>query len=154
MRVALVLGVCRSTTSRTTKRPAVAIEEPGENDKVGAKPPASEYLRDVVDPDPISTTSRSPFANVLHSETVERLASDTTLVEGRLYASNGRVKALNRVENQLVAVVEGQTFYAVSLWIRGDGLGYTCTCPRGVEGDFCKHCVAVTLVWLERNPVR
>jgi uncharacterized Zn finger protein len=30
-----------------------------------------------------------------------------------------------------------------------DGLDYSCDCPLGVDGAFCKHCVAVGLAWLE-----
>ena len=46
----------------------------------------------------------------------------------------------------------GTVLYAVSIWVKGDGLGYTCSCPAGSEGDFCKHCVAVAVAWLEPRP--
>ena len=33
----------------------------------------------------------------------------------------------------------------------GDSVGYDCDCPVGQEGDFCKHCVATALAWLEQR---
>jgi hypothetical protein len=38
--------------------------------------------------------------------------------------------------------------------VNGEGLGYTCSCRAGQEGDFCKHCVAVAIVWTARYPSR
>jgi len=37
------------------------------------------------------------------------------------------------------------------LWEAGDSVGYDCDCPVGQEGDFCKHCVATALAWLEQR---
>jgi uncharacterized Zn finger protein len=44
--------------------------------------------------------------------------------------------------------VQGTTPYAVKLWRDGKDLGYSCTCPRGDDGECCKHCVAVGLAVL------
>ena len=95
---------------------------------------------------------RSPFANVLHQDTIARLAKGAALTRGRAYAADGRVLALTRKDAQIVGTVRGTAFYAVSLWINADGLGYVCSCPAGAEGDFCKHCVAVAIEWVARNP--
>jgi uncharacterized Zn finger protein len=45
--------------------------------------------------------------------------------------------------------VLGTRPYRVELWIEEDDLEYSCTCPMGADGEFCKHCVAVGLKWLE-----
>jgi uncharacterized Zn finger protein len=37
------------------------------------------------------------------------------------------------------------------LWDEGDSVGYDCDCPVGQGGDFCKHCVATALAWLEQR---
>jgi uncharacterized Zn finger protein len=37
------------------------------------------------------------------------------------------------------------------LWDDGDSIGYDCDCPVGLRGDFCKHCVATALAWLEKR---
>jgi uncharacterized Zn finger protein len=94
---------------------------------------------------------RTPFANVLHAEIVEKLASGRVLARGKTYAKNGKVKSVARRGGRIVGVVLGGASYEVIFWAKGDGLGYVCTCPAGAEGDFCKHCVAVALVWLGRS---
>jgi uncharacterized Zn finger protein len=93
-----------------------------------------------------------PFANVLHTEIVEKLARGPTLERGRAYASGGRVRAVARKDGQLQGAVQGTSLYQVSIWVSGDGIGYKCTCPAGAEGDFCKHCVALAITWLEVSP--
>jgi uncharacterized Zn finger protein len=93
----------------------------------------------------------APFAHVLHPDVVERLARGKAFERGRTYAAEGRVDALANRGAQLVARVRGTKTYAVSIWVKGDGLGYTCSCPAGGEGEFCKHCVAVACAWLARR---
>jgi uncharacterized Zn finger protein len=94
----------------------------------------------------------SPFAHVLHQETIAKLARAPTLARGQTYAKEGRVMALACRGTQLVAAVRGESFYAVSLWVSETGLGFICSCPQGNEGEFCKHCVAVAIAWVEQNP--
>ena len=93
----------------------------------------------------------APFAHVLHPEAIERLARGAALARGRVYAADGRVRALARTGGQIVGSVVGTAVYGVSLWVKGDGLGYTCSCPAGQEGDFCKHCVAVAVAWVAKH---
>lgn len=93
-----------------------------------------------------------PFAHVLHSDTITKLARGTTLENGRLYATDGRVRTIARKGTQIVGTVEGESFYPVSLWVSPEGLGYICACPVGADGMFCKHCVAVAYAWVDRNP--
>lgn len=57
----------------------------------------------------------SPFAHVIHQETVARLARDVTLAKVRTYAAAGRVLAIALKEMQIVAALQGTAFYAVSL---------------------------------------
>ena len=45
--------------------------------------------------------------------------------------------------------MQGARPYRVELWIEEDDLEYSCTCPIGADGEFCKHCVAVGLSWTE-----
>ena len=45
--------------------------------------------------------------------------------------------------------MQGARPYRVELWIEEDDLEYSCTCPMGADGEFCKHCVAVGLSWTE-----
>jgi uncharacterized Zn finger protein len=45
------------------------------------------------------------------------------------------------------ATVRGNDLYNVELHVGPAGLSGTCDCPWGEEGNFCKHCVAVALVY-------
>lgn len=92
---------------------------------------------------------RSPFANVLHTETIAKLARSAVLERGRGYVE--RVSGLARSEARLSARVRGGSLYAVAIWVKGDRLGYVCSCPAGEAGEFCKHCVAVALKWVAEN---
>ncbi|MGR9000497.1 MAG: SWIM zinc finger family protein, partial [Gammaproteobacteria bacterium] len=50
--------------------------------------------------------------------------------------------------NKISARVEGSETYRAELRDDDGTLGYNCTCPRAADGYFCKHCVAIGLVWL------
>ncbi|HEY2580022.1 MAG TPA: SWIM zinc finger family protein [Streptosporangiaceae bacterium] len=50
---------------------------------------------------------------------------------------------------EITATVHGRGRYRVSLTFGDGGLSGDCSCPHGVEGFFCKHCVAVGLAALE-----
>lgn len=69
---------------------------------------------------------------------------------GAEYHDAGRVAAVDLQEGVLRANVLGSTEYAVALWIERGSLEYSCTCPLGRDGSFCKHCVAAGLAWLAR----
>jgi uncharacterized Zn finger protein len=90
----------------------------------------------------------TPFASILHRETIEKLAGGRSMARGREYFESGRVKALARDRASLSGVVAGTSSYAVRLWVKDSSLAYSCSCPRGEDGDFCKHCVALSLAWL------
>lgn len=54
--------------------------------------------------------------------------------------------------NVVTGRVRGTESYQVRLWVEDSELAASCTCPWAAEGNFCKHCVAVGLAWLERSP--
>lgn len=90
----------------------------------------------------------TPFASILHKDAIKQLAHDRAYARGRDYFERGRVKALARHKSSLTGVVEGGTAYAVRVWVKDTGLAYSCSCPHGEEGNFCKHCVALSLAWI------
>ena len=51
----------------------------------------------------------------------------------------------------ITARVQGTQPYRVKLWLAKKDLDYSCNCPVGADGEFCKHCVAVGLAWLDGN---
>jgi uncharacterized Zn finger protein len=92
-------------------------------------------------------SSETPPA-LLTSDVLFRLAGDVTYLRGQAYANEGRVGELAIQDGVLVAHVRGTETYTVRLDTEKPGLSYDCTCPVGDEVRFCKHCVAVGLVWL------
>jgi uncharacterized Zn finger protein len=96
----------------------------------------------------VAAPSSSPFANILHQDTIRRLSDDRTFDRGRAYFSENRVVELSRQPGALIAKVRGGTEYEVRLWVKEDKLAFRCSCPLGMEQTFCKHAVAVALAWL------
>jgi uncharacterized Zn finger protein len=88
------------------------------------------------------------LAGLLTRRAVHRIADAGSLERGAEYAARGRVHGLRHDGELVVAEVIGSRRYRVRLWVEGAALAYACTCPVGDEGRFCKHCVAVGLVWI------
>jgi uncharacterized Zn finger protein len=93
----------------------------------------------------------SPFANILHREAIRALVDARTFDRGADYHAQGRVGVVARHEAALSATVRGTSEYRVRLWVKEEGLAYSCSCPIGAEGSFCKHGVAVGLAWLAQG---
>ncbi|MFG2226339.1 SWIM zinc finger domain-containing protein [Streptomyces sp. NPDC048644] len=78
------------------------------------------------------------------------LAGPRSFERGRGYLD--AVTAMEVGDGWITATVHGTTAYAVELSLGGpDGLGGECDCPYGVEGNFCKHLVALGLTVLARE---
>jgi uncharacterized Zn finger protein len=78
---------------------------------------------------------------------IERLAGSRSFERGTEYMDE--VTDLEISESQVTATVYGTDRYRVTLSTGGGQLAGVCTCPHGLEGNFCKHCVATGLVVLE-----
>ena len=89
-----------------------------------------------------------PFASILHKDAIKKITDERSFARGRDYFEKGRVQALARNKSSITGVVVGETAYAVRVWVKDSSLAYSCSCPRGEEGEFCKHCVALSLSWL------
>lgn len=85
---------------------------------------------------------------MLDKATVARLASARSYERGLAYLEAGRVGPLQGSAGQVSATVQGSDAYQVELCAEGGRLRFSCSCPIGIEGAFCKHCVAVALTWL------
>lgn len=53
-------------------------------------------------------------------------------------------------EPALHALVSGMKTYTTEVWIKDDAVAGSCDCPNVEDGWFCKHQVAVALVWRDR----
>jgi uncharacterized Zn finger protein len=78
---------------------------------------------------------------------LERLAGPRAYQRG--VASVPAVDALGTSGAEITATVYGSEPWQVRLDRRPAGLDYSCDCPRGMAGEFCRHCVAVGLVYLD-----
>ncbi len=87
----------------------------------------------------------SPLKTVLSPGALRHLAEGRSFERGAAYADAGKVKNLKIVDDQASATVRGTRQYDVRLWLEGGAPAFSCTCPVGEEGLFCKHCVAVGL---------
>ena len=79
----------------------------------------------------------------LRSE-IESLADPGSFLRGVGYQRGGRVEIGDRQGDAVTAVVRGSMPYYVELR-RSPKLAWSCNCPVGEDGAFCKHCVAVAL---------
>jgi uncharacterized Zn finger protein len=79
------------------------------------------------------------------------LAGDRWFARGRSYQQEGRVTDLTTTGDSLSARVVGTETYRVRLSCKQSRINYSCSCPVGEEGNFCKHCVAVGLAWLSEE---
>ena len=83
------------------------------------------------------------------SDDLRAAAGDGSFHRGRDYVD--AVSSLAPTALGVRATVRGSTEYEVWLGRSDDGLVGECGCPFGVEGNFCKHCVAVGLVLLDSD---
>ncbi|MFI5353661.1 MAG: SWIM zinc finger domain-containing protein, partial [Candidatus Binatales bacterium] len=88
------------------------------------------------------------FDNMISRASLKDLAGATVFRRGEEYSSVGAVRRLRATDDTITADVEGTETYQVQLRDDDGDLVYECTCPHAADGYFCKHCVAVGLVWL------
>jgi uncharacterized Zn finger protein len=81
-------------------------------------------------------------------EGIEELAGPVIFERGEDYFAQGAVDHLHDIGYKVSARVHGTRTYRTELRADEDELGYDCTCPHAAEGNFCKHCVALALAWL------
>ena len=81
---------------------------------------------------------------------LKRLCNDRSFARGQVYFDEGRVRSLAEQDGVLSAVVSGEKDYRVKLQWDDSEIEYSCNCPVGLDGKFCKHLVAASLAWI--NP--
>lgn len=85
------------------------------------------------------------LASILDSNTLERLAGERSYSRGAAYYLAKNVRNLAESDGVVAATVCGTYDYNVELGLENGELEYSCDCPVGETGAFCKHCVAVAL---------
>lgn len=91
----------------------------------------------------------SSLSDLLTVRQIKQLASETTFARGKAYCTHGHVCSIVVHGETLTAAVTGTEEYAVRLSAKDGTLAHRCSCPMGADGEFCKHCVATALAWLE-----
>lgn len=82
---------------------------------------------------------------LISEPSLRRLADSRSFERGRVYADDGSVQNVKVTKTKVVATVYGTGIYDVRLGVRNGDVTFSCSCPVGDDGDFCKHCVAVAL---------
>jgi len=90
------------------------------------------------------------WSEVLTREKLQQYAGNRSYAAGIDYAREGTVSGLMVSNDSITAYVQGTETYEVQIEYNQDGdLIAECSCPYGEEGNFCKHCVAVGIAWLD-----
>lgn len=93
------------------------------------------------------------IANILHRNTIAVIVGAKIFERGEACYAAGRVMRVEAGRGELRGAVQpqevGRAAYAVRIWVREDGLAYECSCPMGVQQQFCKHTVAIALAHLD-----
>lgn len=90
---------------------------------------------------------------LLTRDALRRLAGARSYARGEAYAQAGAVRGLQQEGDAVTAKVRGTRTYTATLGTLDGELEFACTCPFTAEGNFCKHCVALGLAWLDGNAV-
>ncbi len=82
--------------------------------------------------------------------TIRRLAGAQNYRRGLEYFHEARVKSVTEKNGGITASVQGSERYRIQIKIDKNSLEleYSCSCPVGMEGHFCRHLVAAGLQWL------
>ena len=83
---------------------------------------------------------------VFSRQVVLSLAGTRSFERGADYAFDGRVTKVARDAGSARAIVRGSAPYRVRIWCEDGEPCFSCTCPMGVDGSFCKHAVALALI--------
>ena len=87
----------------------------------------------------------------LSEPTLKKLAGDVTYRRGLDYFKSGAVEEIRIKGNIISATVMGSMPYQVKLRLSNQGVDGSCDCPASDGMDFCKHCVATALVYLQQK---
>ncbi len=93
------------------------------------------------------------WVRALGDASLRQSSSAAIFQRGKAYATSGAVEVVNEdpmPEPALHAQVTGTDTYTTEVWIEDDAVAGSCDCPNAEDGWFCKHQVAVALVWRDR----
>jgi hypothetical protein len=133
--------------------------------KYGVQPPANSFgenpamskpeaRREDEEPSEVQPpTWPDEWVRALSDASLRQASSATIFQRGKAYAASGAVEVVNEdpvPDPALHAQVTGTDTYTTEVWIEDDAVAGHCDCPNAEDGWFCKHQVAVALVWRDR----
>ncbi len=85
--------------------------------------------------------------------TLRRLAGSQGYRLGVEYFHDSRVRSLKEKSGSITASVMGSEKYRTQIKVDKTSMEieFSCSCPVGLEGKFCKHLVATGLHWLDKQ---
>lgn len=89
----------------------------------------------------------------LSDSALRRASSAAIFQRGKTYAGSGAVQVLSEEPGDTPAIyaqVTGGDIYATEVWIHEGEVDGACDCANAQDGWFCKHQVALALVWCDR----
>lgn len=92
--------------------------------------------------------------DLITRQNLSSLAGSRSFSRGEKYFEIGLVGPINEKNGMVSAKIHGSRIYETRLKVvrpsQGEvRLDYSCSCPVGHDGDFCKHCVALGLAWID-----
>jgi len=93
----------------------------------------------------------TPLALILDRDAVARAAGPVYLERGLHYLADGRVGPISETDDAIEATVRGGQPYHVRVAVVDASIQADCSCPMGDAGVFCKHCVALSLAWIDER---
>lgn len=99
----------------------------------------------------MKSVKTAKLGELLDRRAIRELSGEQSYERGEHYFANGQVRSVTEDKGRLSATVQGAQAYRVSVWVEGSDVEYSCTCPMGRDGAFCKHSVAAGLAWLQES---
>jgi uncharacterized Zn finger protein len=93
-------------------------------------------------------------ADLVEPPNLPQLANTGVLEAGLALAEQGSVTLVKFGPVEVHATVQDNADRHVELASTADGLSWSCDCPEGKQGEFCKHCVAAAKIAWEKSPPR
>lgn len=90
----------------------------------------------------------------LSDDSLTQTSSAAIFQRGKAYARSGAVEVLDEdamPEPAVRAQVTGSMRYSTEVWIEDDDIAGSCDCTHASGGWFCKHQLALALVWRDRR---
>ncbi len=106
-----------------------------------------------IDPSDIDDVWPAAWSLALADAALVEAGSKAIFDRGAAYARDGAVEIVDEdpmPEPAVRARVAGSETYDVEVWIEADAVAGECTCPHAADGWFCKHQVALAIVWRQR----